>query len=249
MGLLDSKTTLITGATRGIGRQIALEFAREGAKVAFTYLSSPEQAIELEAELRALGADVLHYKADATDNATTETLINDIVSKWGGLEVVVNNAGITQDNLLLRMSEEQFDAVIKTNLYSVFYTTRAVLKSMLRQRKGSIINISSVVGITGNAGQANYSASKAGMIGFTQSTAKEVASRNIRANCIAPGFIETEMTRKIPEADLQNWLKNVPLGRAGQGIEVAKACVFLASDMSSYITGQVIQVDGGMVMG
>lgn len=248
MNLLQDKSTLVTGATRGIGREIALEFARQGAKVAFTYRSSVEKAESLVTEIEALGGTALPFQADAADFEATQNVIDSMAKDFGSIDVIVNNAGITKDNLLLRMSEEQFDAVIKTNLYSVYYTTKAALRTMLKQRSGSFINVSSIVGVTGNAGQANYSASKAGIIGFTKSTAKEIASRGIRANVIAPGFIATEMTENLPEADLKNWIQNIPLKRAGKGKDVADLAVFLGSDMSSYITGQVLHVDGGMYM-
>lgn len=247
MKLLEGKVCLVTGATRGIGRAIAEEFARQGAAVAFTYRASAEKARELEALLQSLGAQTASYQADAADLAATQALVDDLVARFGKLDVIVNNAGITQDNLLLRMSEEQWLQVIQTNLNSIFYTTKAALRHMMR-KGGSIINISSVVGLQGNAGQANYAASKAGMIGFTKSLAREMGSRGIRANVVAPGFIATEMTDKLPEKELQAWLENIPLKRAGQPQDVAQLCVFLASDMSSYITGQVYNVDGGMVM-
>ena len=217
MKLLEGKSTLVTGATRGIGRAIALEFARQGAKVAFTYRSSAEKAQSLEKELQALGAEAAGFQADAASYEDTERVIKDMQEKFGAIDVIVNNAGITQDNLLMRMSEDQFNSVIQTNLNSIFNTTKAAMRTMLKQRAGSIINISSIVGITGNAGQANYAASKAGAIGFTKSVAKEVASRGIRANVVAPGFIETEMTDAIPEEDLKNWVANIPLKRPGQG--------------------------------
>ncbi|MEZ4776750.1 MAG: 3-oxoacyl-[acyl-carrier-protein] reductase [Bacteroidia bacterium] len=248
MKLLEGKTALITGATRGIGKAIAEEFARQGANVAFTYRASAEKAKELEDYLASLGVKTLSFQADAADAAVIQKVVDDIFEQFGQLDVVVNNAGITQDNLLLRMSEEQWNNVIHTNLNSVFYTTKAALRSMLRKRSGSFINISSVVGLQGNAGQANYAASKAGMIGFTKSLAREVGSRGIRANVVAPGFIATEMTAELPEKELAAWLENIPLKRAGEVLDVANLCVFLASDMSSYITGQVFNVDGGMVM-
>ncbi|TAE50176.1 MAG: 3-oxoacyl-[acyl-carrier-protein] reductase [Bacteroidetes bacterium] len=247
MKLLEGKVALVTGATRGIGRAIAEEFARQGATVAFTYRASAEKARELEEAIAAQGVGCASYQADATDFAATQALMDDIVAKFGKIDVIVNNAGITADTLLLRMSEDQWNQVIQTNLNSIFYTTKASLKHMMR-KGGSVINISSVVGLQGNAGQANYAASKAGMIGFTKSLAREMGSRGIRANVVAPGFIATEMTHKLPEKELQAWLENIPLKRAGTPKDVANLCVFLASDMSSYVTGQVYNVDGGMVM-
>jgi len=216
--------------------------------VAFTYRSSVEKAQALEAELQAHGTQIKGYQTDAADFAAVQELVKDILDTFGRIDAVVNNAGITQDNLLLRMSEEQWEKVMQTNLNSVFYTTKAVLKPMLKQRSGSFINISSVVGVQGNAGQANYAASKAGMIGFTKSVAREVGSRGIRANVVAPGFIATEMTAELPEKELSTWLEGIPLKRAGEPQDVADLCAFLASDMSTYITGQTITVDGGMVM-
>ncbi|MDX2248089.1 MAG: 3-oxoacyl-[acyl-carrier-protein] reductase [Bacteroidia bacterium] len=248
MKLLEGKTALITGATRGIGKAIAEEFARQGANVAFTYRSSAEKAKELENYITGQGVRAVSFQADAADAAVIQKVVDDVFEQFGALDVVVNNAGITQDNLLLRMSEDQWNNVINTNLNSVFYTTKAALRSMLRKRAGSFINISSVVGLQGNAGQANYAASKAGMIGFTKSLAREVGSRGIRANVVAPGFIATEMTAELPEKELAAWLENIPLKRAGEVADVANLCVFLASDRSSYITGQVFNVDGGMVM-
>lgn len=248
MKLLDGKATLVTGAARGIGRGIALEFARQGAKVAFTYLAHDENVDSLKKELNDLGAEAFAIEADASSLEATENAINEIHKTFGSIDVIVNNAGITMDTLLLRMSEDQFNTVIKVNLNSVFNSTKSALRTMLKQRSGSIINISSVVGVTGNAGQSNYAASKAGMIGFSQSIAKEVGSRGIRVNCIAPGFITTEMTANLPEEELSKWLANVPLKRPGTAEDVAQACVFLGSDLSTYITGQVLHVDGGMVM-
>lgn len=248
MNLLTDKVALITGATRGIGKAIATAFAAEGAHVFFTFRSSVEKAQALEAELKEKGVSAKGYQADAGDFAATEAVIKDILDTHGRIDVVVNNAGITQDNLLLRMNEDQWNNVLTTNLNSVFYTTKSVLRAMLKQRSGSFINISSVVGVQGNAGQANYAASKAGMIGFTKSVAREIGSRGIRANVVAPGFIATEMTDALPEKELATWLENIPLKRAGQPNDVANLCVFLASDMSTYITGQVFNVDGGMVM-
>ncbi|MBK9048092.1 MAG: 3-oxoacyl-[acyl-carrier-protein] reductase [Bacteroidetes bacterium] len=247
MKLLDQKVTLITGASRGIGRGMALELAKHGSSVAFTYLSSPDKAAELEKELSTFGIKAKGYKSDASDFKAAEELIASVLNDFGRIDVVVNNAGITRDNLLMRMSEEHFDEVIRTNLKSVFNITKAVQKSMLKERKGSIINISSVVGVKGNAGQANYAASKAGIIGFTKSIALELGSRNIRCNAIAPGFIETEMTSVLNPDVVKQWREAIPLKRGGTPEDVANLVVFLASDMSSYITGQVINVDGGML--
>lgn len=248
MKLLENKVALVTGASRGIGREIAKKFAEQGANVAFTYLSSVEKGQALEAELAAYGIKAKGYRSDASDYNAADQLVTDVVSDFGVLDILVNNAGITRDTLLMRMSEEQWDEVLRVNLKSVFNLTKAATKPMMRAKQGSIINITSVVGLMGNAGQANYSASKAGILGFTKSIAKELGSRNIRSNAIAPGFIETEMTGELNEKALEDWLKNIPLKRAGQGDEVANACVFLGSDMSKYITGQVLQVDGGMLM-
>ncbi len=248
MKLLEGKVALITGGTRGIGRAIATTFAQQGASVAFTFRSSVEKAQALEQELKDLGVEAKGYQTDAGDFEAVETMVADLMATFGRVDALINNAGITRDNLLLRMKPDQWDEVIQTNLNSVFYTTKALLKAMLKQRSGSIINISSVVGIQGNAGQANYAASKAGMIGFTKSLAREIGSRGIRANVVAPGFIATEMTAELPEKELTAWLQNIPLKRAGEPQDVADLCVFLASDMSTYITGQVMTVDGGMVM-
>jgi len=248
MTLLQNKVALVTGASRGIGREIAKKFAEQGANIAFTYLSSIEKGQALEAELATYGIKAKGYRSDASDFAAAEQLVVDVVADFGTLDVLVNNAGITRDTLLMRMSEEQWDEVLRVNLKSVFNLTKAATKPMMRAKSGSIINMTSVVGLMGNAGQANYSASKAGIIGFTKSIAKELGSRNIRSNAIAPGFIETEMTGDLNEKALEDWLKNIPLKRAGQGEDVANSCIFLASDMSKYITGQTIQVDGGMLM-
>ncbi len=248
MKMLDGKNTLITGATRGIGRGIALEFARQGANVAFTYISGPETAESLKSEIEAEGVQCLAFHVDATDFEATQNMIKEMTDAWKTVDVVVNNAGITKDNLLLRMSEDQFDIVQKVNMYSVFYMTKAIMRTMLKQRSGSIINISSIVGVTGNAGQANYAASKAGMIAFTKSVAKEVGSRGIRANIIAPGFITTEMTADLPEAELKTWMESIPLKRPGTIEDVSNLCVFLASDQSTYITGQTLHINGGMYM-
>jgi 3-oxoacyl-[acyl-carrier protein] reductase len=247
MKLLDGKTALITGASRGIGRGIALKLAEHGAHVAFTFLSSPEKAQELENALKANGSKAKGYKSDAADFKAADELINGIIAEFGTLDIVVNNAGITRDGLLMRMSEENFDEVIRTNLKSVFNITKAVQRPMLKQRKGSIINITSVVGIKGNAGQANYAASKAGIIGFTKSVALELGSRNIRCNAVAPGFIETEMTAALNQDVVKGWREAIPLRRGGTAEDVANLVLFLASDLSSYITGQVINVDGGML--
>lgn len=245
--LLSGRTALVTGASRGIGRGIALELAKHGANVAFTFLSSPDKAAVLEKELLDMGVKAKGYQSDAADFKAAEELIQNILAEFGTLEIVVNNAGITRDNLLMRMTEEHFDEVIKTNLKSTFNITKACQKPMLKQRNGSIINITSVVGVKGNAGQANYAASKAGMIGFTKSIALELGSRNIRCNAIAPGFIETEMTAVLDPDTVQQWRDQIPLKRGGTAEDVANAVVFLASDMSSYITGQVIHVNGGML--
>lgn len=247
MDLLKGKVALITGASRGIGRAIAQRFAQEGAHVAFTYLSSVEKGQALEEELRAFGNTVKSYRSDASDYKAAEDLIAAVIADFGTVDVLVNNAGITKDGLLMRMSEEQWDTVITVNLKSVFNLTKAVIKPMMKARSGSIINLTSVVGIRGNAGQANYAASKAGIIGFTKSVALELGSRNVRSNAIAPGFIETEMTGEINAKAVDEWKQQIPLKRGGQPEEVADACVFFASDLSRYITGQVLQVDGGML--
>lgn len=247
MKILQGKVALITGASRGIGRGIALRFAQEGANIAFTYASSEEKAKALENELSALGIKAKGYKSDAADFDQAMQLVDDVVKEFGTLDVLVNNAGITRDTLLMRMTEQQWDEVINTNLKSVFNLTKAAQKPMLKQRNGSIINMSSVVGVKGNAGQSNYSASKAGIIGFTKSIALELGSRNIRSNAIAPGFIETEMTEVLDEKVVQGWRDSIPLKRGGTTEDVANACLFLASDLSSYITGQTIHVCGGML--
>lgn len=247
MKLLKGKTALITGASKGIGKAIAIKYAEQGANVAFTYLSSVEQGKALEAELGAKGIKAKGYRSDASDFSQADKLINDVIADFGSLDILVNNAGITMDNLLLRMNEEAWDRVMNVNLKSCFNTVKAVTKPMMKQKGGSIINMTSIVGIKGNAGQANYAASKAGIIGFTKSVALEIGSRGIRCNAIAPGFIETEMTGKLDEKTVQLWRDAIPLRRGGRPEDVADACVFLASDMSSYITGQVIQVDGGML--
>lgn len=245
---LEGKTCLVTGGSRGIGKAIAIRLAEFGADVAITYARSAEAAEEVKKEIEDLGRKCKSILADAVDFSRAEEVIADIVDDWGKIDVIVNNAGITKDNLILRMSEEQWDDVITTNLKSVFNYSKAAAKPMMRNRGGSIINISSVVGISGNAGQSNYSASKAGIIGFTKSYAKELASRNIRANVVAPGYILTDMTGELDEKVLQGIKDETPLGRAGNPEEVADAVTFLSSDMSSYITGEVIRVDGGMAM-
>jgi 3-oxoacyl-[acyl-carrier protein] reductase len=245
--LLQNKVVLVTGASRGIGRAIATKMAQQGANVAFTYLSSVEKGEALVAELEAFGGKVKGYRSDASDYKQAEELMASVVADFGTIDVLINNAGITKDGLLMRMSEEQWDSVIQVNLKSVFNLTKAATKPMMKAKAGSIINLTSVVGIRGNAGQANYAASKAGIIGFTKSVALELGSRNIRSNAIAPGFIMTEMTGELNAAATEEWTKSIPLKRGGEAEEVADACVFLASDMSKYITGQVLQVDGGML--
>lgn len=247
MGLLKGKTALITGASKGIGKAIAIKYAEEGANVAFTYLSSVEKGEALEKELNAFGIKAKGYRSDASDFKSADELVNAVVAEFGSLDILINNAGITRDNLLLRMNEEAWDEVININLKSCFNTVKAVTRTMMKAKAGSIINITSVVGIKGNAGQANYAASKSGIIGFTKSVALELGSRNIRCNAIAPGFIETEMTSVLDEKTVQGWRDAIPMKRGGQPEEVASACVFLGSDMSSYISGQVLQVDGAML--
>ncbi|MCF8714178.1 3-oxoacyl-[acyl-carrier-protein] reductase [Joostella atrarenae] len=247
MKLLEGKTAIITGASRGIGKGIAEEFAKQGANVAFTYSSSEGPAKELEKELLASGVKAKAYKSNAASFTESQELVDQVVKEFGAIDILVNNAGITKDNLLMRISEEDFDNVIEVNLKSVFNMTKAVQRTMLKQRKGSIINMSSVVGVKGNAGQTNYAASKAGIIGFSKSVALELGSRNIRSNVVAPGFIETEMTGALDEKVVQGWRDAIPLKRGGNPEDIANACVFLASDMSNYITGQVLQVDGGML--
>ncbi|TKB96963.1 3-oxoacyl-[acyl-carrier-protein] reductase [Pedobacter cryophilus] len=247
MKLLEGKTALITGASKGIGRKIAEKFAEHGANVAFTYLSSVEKGLALEEELKSFGTQVKGYRSDASKYDEAEKLIGDIVNDFGTIDIVVNNAGITKDGLLMRMSEENFDDVIEVNLKSVFNTTKAASKIMMKNRKGVFINMSSIVGVQGNAGQANYAASKAGIIGFSKSVAKELGSRNIRTNVVAPGFIKTEMTDVLDPEVVKGWEKDIPLKRAGETEDIANVCVFLASDMSAYITGQVISVCGGML--
>ena len=247
MKLLEGKTAIITGASRGIGRGIALLFAQHGANVAFTYLSSVEKGLALEMDLAAFGVKAKGYKSDAADFKAADDLVNSVIADFGTVDILVNNAGITRDTLLMRMSELQWDEVINANLKSVFNLTKAVQRPMLKQRKGSIINLSSVVGVKGNAGQSNYAASKAGIIGFTKSVALELGSRNIRSNAVAPGFIETEMTAALDEKVVESWRNAIPLKRGGTVDDVANACLFLASDMSGYISGQVLNVCGGML--
>ncbi|RXM50783.1 MULTISPECIES: 3-oxoacyl-[acyl-carrier-protein] reductase [unclassified Chryseobacterium] len=247
MKLLEGKVALITGATRGIGKGIAEMYAQQGAKVAFTYAGSVDKAKELEAALSSV-TQIKGYQSDASDYDAAQKLVEEVMAEFGQIDILVNNAGITKDNLLLRMSKEDWDQVIKVNLDSVFNLTKAVIKPMMKARAGSIINMTSVVGVKGNAGQANYAASKAGVIGFTKSVALELGSRNIRCNAIAPGFIETEMTAVLDEKTVQGWREGVPLKRGGQPEDIANACVFFGSDMSSYITGQTLNVDGGMLM-
>jgi 3-oxoacyl-[acyl-carrier protein] reductase len=247
MKLLDGKTAIITGASRGIGRGIALVFAQHGCDVAFTYSSSVDAAKALESDLIAFGVKAKGYQSNAASFEQAHTLVEDVAKDFDGLDILINNAGITKDNLLMRMGEEDFDQVIEVNLKSFFNMTKAVQRTFLKQRKGSIIHMSSVVGVKGNAGQANYAASKAGIIGFSKSVALELGSRNIRSNVIAPGFIETEMTAKLSEEVVQGWRNGIPLKRGGSPEDIANACVFLGSDLSNYITGQVMNVDGGML--
>ena len=248
MKLLEGKTALITGASRGIGKAVALAFAKQGANIAFTDLKYDELAQATEKELAACGVKAKAYASNAANFADTAKVVDEIAAEFGRIDILVNNAGITKDTLLMRMTEEQWDAVINVNLKSVFNFTHAVQKFMLKQKFGSIINMSSVVGVSGNAGQANYSASKAGIIGFTKSVAKELGSRNIRSNAVAPGFIITDMTAQLPEEVRSEWAAKIPLKRGGTPEDIADVCLFLASDMSKYVTGQVIHVCGGMNM-
>ena len=244
---LAGRTALITGASRGIGKAIARSFAEQGANIVFTHLSSTEQEEGVVNELKAFGTSICAYRSDASNFNAVNDLIEEVIKEFGRLDIIVNNAGITRDNLLLRMSEQDWDEVIQVNLKSVFNTIKAATRPMISQRSGSIINISSVVGIKGNAGQVNYAASKAGIIGITKSVALELGSRNIRCNAIAPGFIQTAMTENLPPVTIQEWTKQIPLKRMGTAEDVANCALFLASDLSSYITGQVMQVDGGML--
>ncbi len=246
MKLLENKVALITGATRGIGKGIATVFAKNGANIAFTYHSSVEAAERVEKELHSYGIKAKGYRSNAADFEAAQQLATEVLEEFGTIDILVNNAGITKDNLLMRITEEDFDKVVEVNLKSVFNLTKAVIRPMMKQRKGSIINMSSIVGLKGNAGQSNYAASKAGIIGFSKSVALELGSRNIRSNVIAPGFIETEMTAKLDEKVVQEWRNTIPLKRGGTAEDIANACLFLASDMSAYITGQTLSVDGGM---
>ncbi len=248
MKLLEGKVAIITGASRGIGKGIAQKFIEQGAIVAFSYLSSDEKARALEEELSAQGGVAKGYKSNAADFNMAQSLVDEVVKEFGTVDILVNNAGITKDNLLMRMSEDQWDDVMEINLKSCFNLTKAVMRTMLKARSGSIVNMSSVVGVQGNAGQANYAASKAGMIGFSKSVADELGSRNIRCNAIAPGFIETEMTEQLEDKVMEEWISNISLKRGGSPEDVANLVVFLGSDMSTYITGQVINVDGGLAM-
>lgn len=247
MKLLEGKTAIITGGSRGIGKGIVEKFAKHGANIAFTYSSSAEAAEELASRTSKEGVKVRAYQSDASSFEQSQDLAAKVMEEFGSIDILVNNAGITKDNLLMRMSEEDFDKVIEVNLKSVFNMTKAVQRTMLKQRKGSIINMSSVVGVKGNAGQTNYAASKAGIIGFSKSVALELGSRDIRCNVVAPGFIETEMTAKLDEATVQSWRDAIPLKRGGTPEDIANACVFLASDLSAYVTGQTLNVDGGML--
>ena len=246
MKILEGKIALVTGGSRGIGEAIVRTFAEQGADVAFTYLSSEERAKKVESDLIALGSKAKAYRSDASSYSQAEELVKAVLEDYEKIDILINNAGITRDNLMLRMSEEQWDEVVQTNLKSVFNLTKHALRSMLKNRSGSIINMSSVVGVFGNAGQANYAASKAGIFGFTKSIAKEVGSRNIRCNAIAPGFIETEMTEDLDDKTKENFLAGIPMKRLGVGAEVANACLFLGSDLSSYVSGQTLSVCGAL---
>ena len=247
MKLLENRIAIVTGASRGIGEAIALKLAEHGANIAFTYLSSEEKAIALENKLKGFGVKAKAYKSNAGVYAECEALVNDVTKEFGTIDICVNNAGISKDNLLLRLTEEQWDEVIDINLKSVFNMTKQVIRPMMKAKKGSIINMSSIVGVSGNAGQSSYAASKAGILGFTKSVAKELGSRNIRCNAIAPGFVETDMTHYLKDGDgAKKFLENIPLGRFGRTEEIADTTLFLASDMSSYITGQVLSVCGGL---
>lgn len=247
MQLLQGKTAIVTGATRGIGKGVALKLAEQGANIAFTYVSSSEKALAIENALQVFGVKAKAYKSDASLMKDAEELIKDVLEDFESIDILVNNAGITKDNLLMRMSEEDFERVLEVNLKSIFNMTKAVQRTMLKQRSGSIVNMTSVVGVKGNAGQSNYAASKAGVIGFTKSIALELGSRNIRCNAIAPGFIETEMTEKLGEEVITNWRNSIPLKRGGTPEDVANTTLFLVSDLSAYITGQTLHVCGGML--
>jgi 3-oxoacyl-[acyl-carrier protein] reductase len=247
MKLLESKVAIVTGGSRGIGKAICQTFAENGCDVAFTYNNSKESAESLAKDLKNIGINAKAYKSDASSFDDATQLVEDVINDFGKIDILVNNAGIKKDNLLMRMNKEDFDSVVNTNLSSVFNLTKASIRTFLKQRSGSIINISSVVGVKGNAGQSNYSASKAGIIGFSKSVALELGSRNIRSNVIAPGFIETDMTDSLSEDVINSWKESIPLKRGGKPSDVGNACVFLASDMSSYITGQVLHIDGGML--
>ncbi|MED2973358.1 3-oxoacyl-[acyl-carrier-protein] reductase [Fictibacillus sp. B-59209] len=246
--MLKGKTALVTGASRGIGRAIALELAKNGAKVAVNYAGSEAKAQEVVDEIRSMGQDAIAVQANVADSESVSAMVKTVIEKFGALDILVNNAGITRDNLIMRMKEDEWDAVLDTNLKGVFLCTKAVTRQMMKQRKGRIINISSIVGVTGNPGQANYVAAKAGVIGLTKSTAKELASRNITVNAVAPGFIDTDMTHVLEENVKGEMLKAIPLARFGSTEDISSLVTFLASDCSSYITGQTIHVDGGMVM-
>lgn len=247
MKLIENKVAIVTGGSRGIGEAIANKLAENGAHVAFSYVSSDEKAKALEEKLLSFGVKAKAYKSNAADFADCEKMVNDVVKEWGTVDILVNNAGISRDNLLLRMTPEQWDDVIKTNLSSVYNMTKQVIRPMMKSRKGSIINMSSIIGMKGNAGQSSYAASKAGIIGFTKSIAAELGSRNIRCNAIAPGFVETDMTHYLKEGEAaKSFLEKIPLGRFGSSNEIANVTLFLASEMSSYITGQVISVCGGL---
>lgn len=248
MKLLEGKTAIITGAARGIGRAVALTFAKNGANIAFTDMAIDDNVKSLEKELADLGVKGKGYASDASNFEQSQELVKQIVEDFGKVDILINNAGITRDTLLMRMTEEQWDLVLNVNLKSAFNLTKAVIGPMMKQRSGSIVNMSSIVGVGGNVGQANYSASKAGMIGLTKSTAKELGSRNIRCNAIAPGFIITEMTAKLPEKVVEEWAASIPMKRGGTAEEVANTAMFLASDLASYISGQVLQVTGGMLI-
>ena len=246
MKLLENKVALITGASRGIGEAIALKFAEQGAQIAFTYLSSDEKAQALESRLAEFGVKAKAYKSDAGDYAAAEKLAADVTAEFGGIDICVNNAGISRDNLLLRLTPEQWDEVMQANLKSVYNLTRQVMRPMMKARAGSIINLSSIVGMKGNAGQSSYAASKAGIIGFTKSIAQEIGSRNIRVNAIAPGFVETDMTHYLKDGGAEKWFEKIPLQRFGRPEEIANVYAFLASDEASYVNGTVISVDGGV---